>query len=65
MQKVKLEKERLKARRACLEADLLELEIERRKALLGSDREESLGLAEWAFAGQPPGTVIEHEPGDG
>ncbi len=66
MQKVKLEKERLKARRDCLEAELLELEIERRRALLGSDREEALSLAEWSFGNpRPSNRLIEHEPDSG
>lgn len=64
MQKVKLERERLKARRACLEAELLELEIERRRALLGSDREAALSLSEWSFGeGGQRNRLIEHDDG--
>lgn len=63
MQKVKLERERLQARRACLEADLLELELERRRSLLGSGREEALRLTDWSLSGAPVPTMMGHETG--
>lgn len=47
MQKVGLEKQRIQARRACLEAELLELEVQRRRALLGSGSEAPLIVSEW------------------
>lgn len=65
LQKVKLEKERLKARRACLEADLLELELTRRRSLLGSDSEAALTMTEWNLGDQPSAAMIEHHEADG
>lgn len=53
MQKVRLEKKRLKARRACLETELLALEVERRRALLGSESEAQLAVSEWNVSGTP------------
>ena len=53
MQKVRLEKKRLSARRDCLETELLEIEVERRRALLGSDGEEALVVSEWNLSGAP------------
>ena len=53
MQKVALEKKRLSARRACLETELLQLEVDRRRALLGSDREAELIVSEWSVSGTP------------
>jgi thermitase len=52
-QKVALEKKRLSARRDCLETELLQLEVDRRRALLGSDREEELIVSEWSVSGTP------------
>ena len=63
MQKVKLEKQRLEARRACLEADLLEMEIERRRALIGTDREEGLVIPGWDISGGR-GSAAALETGD-
>ena len=54
LQKVRLEKERLSARRACLETELLELEVERRRALLGSDNPVVLALSEWNVSAMQP-----------
>jgi thermitase len=63
MQKVRLEKARLKARRACLETELLELEVERRRALVASGHAEALELSEWTVAGARPAPIAV-EAGD-
>lgn len=47
LQKVRLEQERLSARRTCLETELLELEVERRRALLSSGNAPVLALTAW------------------
>jgi thermitase len=61
LQKVRLEKARLAARRACLETELLELEVERRRALLGSGTAPALELSQWHVSGmQPALPSIEH-----
>lgn len=56
LEKVRLEKARLGARRACLETELLELEIERRRALLGTDQAQAaaLELSAWNVSGAQP-----------
>ena len=46
---VKLEQLRLEARRACLEAELLSLELERRRGLMGSPDAAVLELRPWPF----------------
>ncbi len=53
MQKVTLEKKRLSARRDCLETELLQLEVDRRRTLLGSDQEAELIVSEWSVSGSP------------
>lgn len=45
--KIRLEQERLRARRACLEAELLALELQRRQALAGGDRAVALDVGRW------------------
>ncbi|MEM7276508.1 MAG: S8 family serine peptidase [Pseudomonadota bacterium] len=63
MQKVKLEKERIRARRSCLETELLELELARRKALLASGEAESLAVAEWNWdIMNPVETAVQKMP---
>ncbi len=61
MQKVDLEKQRIKARRACLEAELLELEVQRRRALLGSGGEAPLIVSEWDVSNPQSSTASEAE----
>jgi len=46
-EKMRLEQLRLSTRRACLEVELLELEVERRRALQGTDQAPALTLAAW------------------
>ena len=48
--RIRLEQERLQARRACLEAELLELEIERRRAAADG---VALELGPWPIAALP------------
>jgi Subtilase family len=64
LEKVRLEKERLVARRACLEAELLALEVERRRALSRSASAPALALSEWTVSGvtlPEPGGRVEAE----
>jgi hypothetical protein len=46
---VRLEHLRLKTRRACLETELLELEVERRRAQLEAGTDVPLELPAWSF----------------
>jgi thermitase len=56
--RIRLEQERLQARRACLEAELLELELERRRAATDG---VALELSEWPIAALPaPESEDEH-----
>jgi len=45
--RIRLEQERLRARRACLEAELLALELQRRQALAGSGQAVALDVGSW------------------
>lgn len=56
---VRLEQLRLEARRACLEAELLSLELERRKALVGSTNAVPLDLKPWPFDDSEATTAME------
>ncbi len=51
-EKVRLERLRLAARRACLEVELLAMEVERRRALMGSETAPALALSGWNLAGE-------------
>lgn len=53
MQKVELENARLRAR-ACLETELLDLELARRRALLEMGEAEALEISAWSVAGDRP-----------
>ena len=56
--RIRLEGERLRARRACLEAELLELELERRRRAAAGDNAIELALGSWPLqleaAPEPP-----------
>ena len=56
--RIRLEGERLRARRACLEAELLELELERRRRAAAGDTAIELELGSWPLqleaAPEPP-----------
>jgi thermitase len=45
--RIELEHARLRARRACLEDELLALEVQRRKALAGGDQAVALDVGQW------------------
>jgi hypothetical protein len=65
---IALEEMRLQARRACLELELLALELERRRALSASNEAIELDVGTWPLGGEPstaalppgePGSVVE------
>ena len=56
--RIQLEQERLRARRACLEAELLELELERRRAAADG---VALELGTWPIAALPAPAAEEEE----
>ena len=45
--RIRLEQERLRARRACLEAELLALEVQRRHAMAGGEQAVALDIGRW------------------
>jgi thermitase len=51
---VRLEQLRLEARKACLENELVSLELERRRALVGSTNAVPLELKPWPFEEAEP-----------
>ena len=63
-EKMRLEQLRLTTRRACLEVELLELEVERRRALQGTEQAATLTLATWPMlnvtSGDPAPKLLEH-----
>lgn len=64
-EKMRLEQLRLSTRRACLEVELLELEVERRRALQGTDKAAALTLAAWPMlsvttSAEPAPKLLEH-----
>lgn len=62
-EKMRLEQLRLMTRRACLELELLKLEVERRKALQGTPDAPALALSTWSMIGAPEvaqSTLVTH-----
>lgn len=60
---VRLEQLRLQARRACLETELLELEVQRRRALAQGSGAAVLEMGEWPLLGAPaPAALAGSEP---
>lgn len=56
---MRLEQLRLATRRACLEVELLALEVDRRKALIGTSQAPALALSEWPMlsTSSPPRSI--------
>jgi hypothetical protein len=57
-EKIRLEQLRVATRRACLEVELLALEVERRRALIGSAHAAELVLPPWPVAPAPAGAAV-------
>jgi thermitase len=60
-EKIRLEQMRLQARRACLETELLELEVQRRRVLAMSTQPVELALGSWPLLGMQTTELIEME----
>jgi len=61
-EKIRLEQLRVATRRACLEVELLALEVERRRALIGSAHAAELVLPSWPIATASPMSPAVHAP---
>jgi subtilisin family serine protease len=61
---IRLEQERLRARRACLEAELLALELQRRQALAETDDAVALDVVSWPLDPEAAGAA-ELPPAEG
>jgi thermitase len=61
---IRLEQERIRARRSCLEAELLALELERRRAAAGEHEAVTLEVGQWPLQrlgpAEPPAVPVEH-----
>jgi thermitase len=61
---IRLEQERIRARRSCLEAELLALELERRRAAAGEHEAVTLEVGQWPLQrlgpAEPPAVAVEH-----
>lgn len=62
--RIGLEQERIRARRACLEAELLALELERRRAAAGEREAIALEVGQWPLKplgpAETPAVAVEH-----